>query len=218
MTAIWALLSGAATKVGEYLITWEVPSGIALLALLLGAGGTLYMEGRLDDTQRLVQKTVRDTVQRQITRRDTVTETRPVRVTVYDTVRTEKVDTMWIPIPSQMDYRGVTTDQPIQVDGLEVTLTEWRPDAGRWVQSTYRARPDPWSIDIEGALSAGVTPFGLRTVGATETIGLSYSEGPWTVRGAGGVATTLSAERLDMVAIGEVAVSYELTGWRGLPW
>jgi hypothetical protein len=153
---------------------------------------------------RRVTRTVRDTVERQITRRDTVTETRPVRVTVYDTVRA--VDTVHVPIPSGYDFRGITTTSPVQVDGMTFTLTEYRPGAGRFVQSTYRARPDRWALDVEGALTSAFDGKKLRSVSTTYTAGLSYSRGRWTTRVAGGITDA-------GYGVGKVAVSYDIARW-----
>jgi len=209
-TAATALISSAASKAGEYLITTDVPAAVVLVAsLLTGIGsvvGYAWWRGEMKEVRR-VTRTVRDTVERQITKRDTVTETRPVRVTVYDTVRA--VDTVRVPIPSGYDFRGLTTEQPVQVDGMTFTLTEYRPGAspaGRFVQSTYRARPDRWALDVEGALTGGFDGKKLRSVSTTYTAGLSYSRGPWTTRLAGGVTSA-------GYGVGEVAVSYEIASW-----
>jgi hypothetical protein len=209
MTALWAILSGAASKAGEYLITWEVPSGAVLIALIAGAGGMLYVQGRFHDAKRTAIRTVRDTVQRQITRTDTVTETKPVRVTVYDTVEQVRVDTQYVPVPRGFEMGGVVSPSPVDISGTEVRLTEWRPTAGRFVQSTYQARPRPWALQLRTDLTGTTSSlFGAGTVGVRYRL--------WEdthIRVAGGYGAAVMGRRASAGPIGRVSVTTTLARW-----
>jgi len=209
MTALWAVLTSAASKVGEYLITWEVPSGAVLIALIAGAGGTLYVQGRFHDAKRTAIRTVRDTVQRQITRTDTVTETKPVRVTVYDTVEQVRLDTQYVPLPRGFEMSGVVNSSPVDISGTEVTLTEWRPNAGRFVQSTYQARPRPWALQLRTDLTGTTSSlFGAGTVGVRYRL--------WEdthIRVAGGYGAAVMGRRARAGPIGRVSVTTTLLRW-----
>lgn len=208
-------LSKAGSIFAEWLFNDSVPAwgfvGATLLAVAVAIGGTLWMGG--EDPRKIV-KTVRDTVERPILKRDTVETTRPVRVRVYDTVQTTKIDTQYIPVPEDFTVGGLVSERPVHVEDLTFTLTEYRPEAGRFVQSTYHAQPDPWAIDVEGALTTGIGRSGLQSIGISETVGISYTDGPWTFHGAAGMALGATSENLSLLGVGEVSVSYEITSWK----
>lgn len=218
-----AVITGAGAEAAKQAVDWfldqTMPAWAGTAGMLLTAivGGVLalWSQARFSETVQRV-RTVRDTVERQITHTDTVTETRPVQVTVYDTVETTRIDTAYVPVPRDFDFRGMTPENPVRVEGERFILTEWRPNAtpsGRFVQSTYRAQPDSWVLDAEGTVSAGFGFAGLSSVGSSSNIGLSYSREPWTVRVAGGLGTTVTSDRLSGAFFGELSLAYELASW-----
>ena len=205
LTAAWVVVKGALSTVGTMLVEWEVPAAFVALGLALGAGGTLYVQGRFHEAEDLAQRVVRDTVERQITKTDTVTKTRPVRVTVYDTVRATEIDTAFVPIPTDMTIRGVTPERPVQVEGQRFTLIEWRPSEQRFTQTTYRADPDRWAVDIKGSLTGA-----RRSVSAIGTVGLRYEHGPWAARIGGGVGAGVVSTSAAAGPVGTVSLRYDL--------
>jgi len=116
---------------------------------------------------------------------DTAGADLPDVVTLYDTVRTERVDTIAVPVPTMPPKAGGDRDDarpfrphgligpdPVQVGGRTFTLTYWRPPERRWVQATYRADRRRNALSIYGradllpsttALSSGLRYS--RTVG-----------------------------------------------------
>jgi len=86
------------------------------------------------------------TVERQITKRDTVTETIPRTVIRYDTVR--ELDTIKVAAPPELDLLGLIEPRPIDVSGREVTLTYFDPQAGRYTQNVYSVPPKRYRASL----------------------------------------------------------------------
>jgi hypothetical protein len=119
-----------------------------------------------------------DTVyrERQITRRDTVTETVPREVIRYDTVSVVQRDTIQIEVPTvdtviadtttQVPWRpfGLISARPVRVDGRVFTLSYYQLAAQRWEQRTYEAQPDVDEWRLTSGLKAMAGPdFGVAT-------------------------------------------------------
>jgi hypothetical protein len=92
------------------------------------------------------------TVERQITKRDTVTETVPRTVVRYDTVRI--VDTIKVAAPPKFDLMGLVGPSPIDISRREVTLTYFDPKGKRYTQNVYDVPPERYR--------AGFYAVGLR--------------------------------------------------------
>jgi hypothetical protein len=138
------------------------------------------------------------TVEQQITKRDTVTETVPRTVVRYDTVRI--VDTIKVAAPPEFDLMGLIEPRPIGTSGREVTLTYFDPQAGRYTQNVYDVPPERYR--------ASLYAVGLRQ---------------WrpTVYQAGlGVEAYLDPEWLPgaIKPFAEVRVGQRLTATTGLRW
>jgi len=119
-----------------------------------------------------------DTVyrERQITRRDTVTDTVPREVIRYDTVAVTERDTIRIEVPTvdtviadtttQVPWRpfGLISVRPVRVDGTTFTLSYYQLAAQRWEQRTYEAEPDvdEWRLTSGVEVTAGPS-FGVAT-------------------------------------------------------
>ena len=107
-----------------------------------------------------------DTVyaERQITRRDTVTVTKPVERTIYET-RTDTVRDCFTR-PTDFDVQGLTTDRPLKVEGggvfsdPSVTLTTFNPRASRFEQAEYSVPEEHWELYPYAATGWG--PLGFR--------------------------------------------------------
>jgi hypothetical protein len=128
--------------------------GVGVLGLALVVAGTWL--GRWTTPEpNPVTKTDTVTVEREITRRDTVTEAVPRKVIRYDTVRT--TDTVRVPVPERFDYLGAIERRPIDVQDDEVTLTYFRD--GHYMQNRYDIPQPTWAI--APSVTAEATPEGV---------------------------------------------------------
>jgi len=114
------------------------------------------------------------TVERQLVKRDTVTETVPETVVRYDTVR--EVDTAHVPIPVDMDLRGVIAPRPVNITEDQITLTYFDPSSRQWTQNRYATPQEHWAL--WPAVEIRTTPRGLQS---TASVGLRWRG--WTVTG-----------------------------------
>jgi hypothetical protein len=74
-------------------------------------------------------------VDRPITVTDTVTETEPRTVRVYDTVRaTERI---YVSVPTDWSPQGLISKDAVDISSDEATLTYYDPNARRYKQSVY---------------------------------------------------------------------------------
>jgi hypothetical protein len=162
--------------------------GAGVLAVALVVVGTWIGRSTAPEANP-VTETDTVTVERTITKRDTVTETVPRKVIRYDTVRT--TDTVRVPVPKDFDYLGAIETRPVDVQDDEVMLTYFR--GGRYMQNRYDIPRPTWAI--APSLTAEATPGG---VGAS-------------------AALTVSRKSLAVSAGYEVAQDYH--GWTvGLTW
>ena len=160
--------------------------GLAVIALAFVVGG--YHARRWvepEPTERVVTDTVRVTETEIL--RDTVTQTVPREVRITDTVEVTRLDTILIPVPDlspdepesdPFRPHGLITSAPVDVDGLEVTLSYWNVSARRWQQNVYQAQPPPpptWTLyadvgtealaDLAPAVTGTLTAIDVRATG-----------------------------------------------------
>jgi len=163
--------------------------GAGVLAVALVVVGTWIGRSTAPEANPVTTAPDTVTVERTITKRDTVTETVPRKVIRYDTVRT--TDTVRVPVPKDFDYLGAIETRPVDVQDDEVMLTYFR--GGRYMQNRYDIPRPTWAI--APSLTAEATPGG---VGAS-------------------AALTVSRKSLAVSAGYEVAQDYH--GWTvGLTW
>jgi len=131
------------------------------------------------------------TVEREITRRDTVTETVAETIVRYDTVTT--TDTAFVPVPTEWQPTGLIGSAPLDLSQNEATLTYWNHEGRRFEQKVYDIPQPTWAI--APSVTAEATP-----------------DGPVT-----SAALTVSRKSLAVSAGYEVAQGYH--GWTvGLTW
>jgi len=163
--------------------------GAVVLAVALVVVGTWLGRSTVPEANTVTAPPDTVTVERTITKRDTVTETVPRKVVRYDTVRT--TDTVRVPVPDSFRFMGAIETRPVDVTQDEVTLTYFRD--GRYMQNRYAIPRETWAI--APSVAAEATPGG---VGAT-------------------AALTVSRKSLAVSAGYEVAQGYH--GWTvGLTW
>jgi hypothetical protein len=158
------------------------PANIGRLVMLLAVAvvSSWVTRGCTDQTDRpeLPARVETDTVyrERQITRRDTVTETVPREFIRYDTVAVTERDTIRIEVPTvdtvasdtvrQVPWRpfGLISARPVRVDGTTFTLSYYQLAAQRWEQRRYEAEPDAHEWRLTSGLEATAGPgFGVAT-------------------------------------------------------
>lgn len=160
---------------------------VASVALVLWAGwwlrGCTVPEPEVPPTEVVY-------VDREITKRDTVTVDRPVTRTIYQ----RTTDTVYVKIPVPTDFQpyGVISSSPVRVRGNEFTLSYWSPDSTRWIQDTFTADEQRWGVNMTTGLECGPLEcaFDTRISGryrrVTGYVGLAVgqiSRGPiWGVR------------------------------------
>jgi len=163
--------------------------GAGVLGIALVVLGTWLGRWTAPDANTVTASPDTVTVERTITKRDTVTETVPTVVRKYDTVRT--TDTVRVPVPDRFDYLGAIETRPVDVAQDEVTLTYFRD--GRYMQNQYNIPQHTWAI--APSVTAEATPSGPVT----------------------SAALTVSRQSLSLSAGYEVAQDYH--GWTvGLTW
>jgi len=163
--------------------------GAVVLGIALVVAGTWL--GRWTAPEANTVTAPPDTIikEREITRRDTVTETVPRKVVRYDTIRT--TDTVRVPVPENFEYLGAIEPRPVDVQDDKVTLTYFR--GGRYMQNRYDIPRPTWAI--APSLTAEATP-----------------DGP-----AASAALTVSRQSLSLSAGYEVSSDYH--GWTvGVTW
>jgi hypothetical protein len=165
--------------------------GAGVLAVALVVVGTWL--GRWTAPDETTAAAPPDTIikEREITRRDTVTETVPETIVRYDTVTT--TDTAFVPVPTGWQPTGLIGSAPLDLDQDEATLTYWNHRGRRFEQKVYDIPQPTWAI--APSVTAEATPEG---VGAS-------------------AALTVSRKSLAVSAGYEVAEGYH--GWTvGLSW
>lgn len=100
----------------------------------------------------------------------------------------------------------------LSVGAERVTLSSYVRGQGRtW---TYEVPKRHWAISTEGAISyAQELGTGAQSIGSNLNLGLSYTEGRWSVRGAAGLATTVTENKLGMGAVAEVSITRTVLRW-----
>ena len=140
--------------------------GAGVLAVALVVVGTWLGRSTVPEANTVTAPPDTVTVERTITKRDTVTETVPRKVVRYDTVRT--TDTVRVPVPEDFGYLGAIERRPIDVQDDEVTLTYFRDEATltywnhegrRFEQKVYDIPRPTWSI--APSVTAEATPEGV---------------------------------------------------------
>jgi len=163
--------------------------GLTVLGIALVVLGTWIGRWTAPEANGVTATPDTVTVEREITRRDTVTETVAETIVRYDTVRT--TDTVRVPVPDGFNYLGAIEPQPVDVGKDQVTLTYFRD--GRYMQNRYAIPQETWAI--APSVTAEATP-----------------DGP-----AASAALTVSRKSLAVSAGYEVAQDYH--GWTvGLTW
>jgi len=165
--------------------------GLAVLAIALVVLGTWL--GRWTAPKANTVTAPPDTIikEREITKRDTVTETVAETIVRYDTVTT--TDTAFVPVPTGWQPTGLIGSAPLDIGQDEATLTYWNHRGRRFEQKVYDIPQETWAI--APSVTAEATP-----------------DGPVT-----SAALTVSRKSLAVSAGYEVAQGYH--GWMvGLTW
>lgn len=118
---------------------------IGLYSLVLGAFVWTLNESL--DKPEVVEQTKVEYVDREITKRDTVTIDRPVTRTIYR--RTTDTVVVRVPIPMDFDLAGLIHPTPIKIDGRRVTLTYFSPDSLRFIQDVYETKKRRWGLWLD---------------------------------------------------------------------
>jgi hypothetical protein len=159
-------------------------------AVLLAAIASWWVRGAVaPEPEPPPPETDTVTVERQITRRDTVTETVPRKVIQYDTVRATRRDTIKIEVPTvdtviadttaQVPWRpfGLIRRRPVRVEGTTFTLSYYALSGQRWEQREYEAdvsRPE-WRFIANGDLTAGAQyAFTSSTLGLAKRTSIGW--------------------------------------------
>jgi len=165
--------------------------GLAVLGIALVVAGAWLGRSTAPETSTVTTAPDTVTVEREITKRDTVTETVAETIVRYDTVAT--TDTAFVPIPTDWQPTGLIGSAPLDLSQDEATLTYWNHEGRRFEQKVYDTPQPTWAI--APSLTAEATPGG---VGAS-------------------AALTVSRKSLALSAGYEVAQGYH--GWMvGLTW
>jgi len=166
-------------------------------------------------------KTDTVTVEQQITRRDTVTETVPRKVIQYDTIRATRRDTIRIEVPTvdtviadttaQVPWKpfGLIRQRPVRVEGTTFTLSYYTLSGQRWEQREYEAdvsRPE-WKLTANGGLTSGT-----QYAHTSSTLGLSKrtSVGWLGIHAGYGLSVTDQVRR---GFVGRVTMRKTLSSW-----
>jgi len=151
MTSLFASLTDSAAALGAVVL------GIALVVV-----GTWL--GRWTAPEVNTVTAPPDTIikEREITKRDTVTETVAETIVRYDTVTT--TDTAFVPVPTGWQPTGLIGSAPLDIGQDEATLTYWNHEGRRFEQKVYDIPQPTWSI--APSLTAEATPDGPVTSAA----------------------------------------------------
>jgi len=159
--------------------------GACVLAVALLVVGSWIGRWTAPDENPVTPEPDTVTVEREITKRDTVTETVAETIVRYDTVRT--TDTAFVPIPTDWQPTGLIGSAPLDLGQNEATLTYWNYRGQRFEQKVYDIPQPTWAI--APSLTAEATPSGPGA----------------------GAALTVSRQSLSLSAGYEVARDYH--GW-----
>lgn len=128
-----------AEGIGGVLMNWK-----AQLAIVAAFAFFLLLAGRRWGVASVDVRPVTDTVyvDREITKRDTVTITVPELTTIYRTV----TDTIRVPVlvPRDFNFKGLVGRRPLRFDGSTAILTYWSPSHSAFAQDRYTLPPDRW--------------------------------------------------------------------------
>ncbi len=135
---------------------------VAIVAVLIAASlAGAFLSRRF--FPRLIRDTKIQYVDRDITRRDTVTIMRPVTRTIYrqvtDTVRVE------VRVPVDFPVVGVIAPTPIRFDRGDVILTYYAPDRGSFVQDRFEVRGPRFGYQIAPYVAFNIMGDGVGEVG-----------------------------------------------------
>jgi len=165
--------------------------GAGVLAVALVVVGTWLGRWTAPDANTVTVPPDTIIKEREITRRDTVTETVAETVVRYDTIHT--VDTAFVPVPTGWQPTGLIGAAPLDLSQDEATLTYWNHEGRRFEQKVYDIPQPIWAI--APSVTAEATPEG---VGAS-------------------AALTVTRKSLSLSVGYEVAAGYH--GWTlGLTW
>jgi len=191
-------------------------------ALVVVAIASWWVRGELaPEPEPPKVKTDTVTVQRQITKQDTVTETVPRKVIQYDTIRATRRDTIRIEVPTvdtviadttaQVPWKpfGLIRRRPVNVQGTTFTLSYYNLSGQRWEQRGYEAdvsRPD-WKLTAGGDLTASA-----KYAHTSSTLGLAKrtSVGWLSVHAGYGLAVTDQVRR---GFVGRVTMRKTIASW-----
>jgi len=191
-------------------------------ALVVVAIASWWVRGELaPEPEPPPPKTDTVIVERQITRRDTVTEAVPRKVIQYDTVSVTERDTIKIEVPTvdtvagdtvrQVPWRpfGLISNRPVRVNGTTFILSYYQLAAQRWEQREYEAdvsRPE-WKLTANGGLTSG-----RQYAHTSSTLGLSKrtSVGWLGIHAGYGLAVTDQVRR---GFVGRVTLRSTLYSW-----
>jgi len=140
--------------------------GAGVLGIALVVVGTWIGRSTAPETSTVTTAPDTVTVEREITKRDTVTETVAETIVRYDTVTT--TDTAFVPIPTDWQPTGLIGSAPLDLSQDEATLTYWNHEGRRFEQKVYDTPQPRWGI--APSLTAEATPGG---VGASAALTVS---------------------------------------------
>lgn len=168
---------------------WQIVA-VALSGLVLfGAGYGCRVQQERPDV-RVRTDTV--TVDRHITRTDTVTKTVPQTVIRYkrDTVRVR--DTV-VTAPTGLDRFHLMPPSAVDVEGQEITVSYYNSTEQRWQQNIYQAEPRAWNWSLTAGgfydpfaqfPSAEITAaIQYKRVGLEATAGLLFTRTSYVMAG-----------------------------------
>jgi len=133
-------------------------ANVGRLVLVLAIASVGYYAGQSTAPQPDAPAPDTVTVERQLVKRDTVTETVPRTVVRYDTVR--RVDTAHVPVPTDMTFKGVIAPRPVDVSSEEIALSYFDPKSRQWTQNRYSIPDEHWALWPE--VEIRTTPVGLQ--------------------------------------------------------
>lgn len=161
--------------------------GISVLGIALVVVGTWIGRWTAPDAGNATVPPDTIIKEREITRRDTVTQTVAETIVRYDTVTT--IDTAFVPVPTGWQPTGMIGSAPLDLSQDEATLTYWNHQGGRFEQMVYDIPQPTWSIapsmTAEAAPSGPVASAALTISRKSLAVSAAYevSQGyhGWTV-------------------------------------
>lgn len=130
-----------------------VKNPLTVITLIGVTGIVAYnLGGKFNSTVK--ELTTIDTVriERQLIKNDTIRIYQPYQVTVYDTVKSTRTDT--IRVAENFAYRGLVNNNPVTRNRNSLTLTTFDLDTQSFMQRTYKLPKKTW--EFSGFVSTGL--------------------------------------------------------------